>query len=261
MLDALADVEAREGGIIERSTIHLLNSFGTLEWVGMLSVVRHDTHFFRALHIKGEQVLAFDHFQSGEMGRWFDEMRDRAFLPRVRNRQERLPGETFRIVPVTTVEGNTIVLTGPLSDEQVERLAEEIVEAHHHRAIVTFFQEVWGNVENIARIFFHTIASFGEEAISSCLAFDRHGQPLLPDLDLPFWREHLTAEISPLKRELAACESDDARLEELNAFLFHGSYFKDHGLPDPKSEHPVFQNALHLHSLPVTYPTLYEQGE
>lgn len=168
-------------------------------------------------------------------------------------------GERREIIPVTTAQGKTLVLAGPLSQALLDQLATQIGEVRDNRAIFAFLQEVWGNVETIAQIRFRALASFGEEAMSACQAFDEQRNLLLPDLDLPFWREHLEETTSSLRRDLALCESDEARLEELNAFLFHGVYFKEYGLPDPKSEHSAFQSIIHLHSLPVTYPTLYER--
>lgn len=257
LFDAIAFVEAQEGGVIDRSTICILNPFTSLEWMGMLAVTLHGHQLFRALHVKGDQVSLFGGgSQDSEAGRWFDEMRDRAYFSRYRSRVYRKREEDSQSLPLVTADGHTIVLTGPFSDAQVVGIAEAITEAQENRAIVTFLEEIWGDVETIACVQFGTVASVGEETISSCQVSDKEGAMRLPQLDLPFWQE-LLGKTPPLKDELDACESDEARLDVLNEFLWRGAFFKDYALPDPKGEHPVFQRKVSLRSLPLAYPQLY----
>ncbi len=152
----------------------------------------------------------------------------------------------------------TLVLTGPFSEAQLIMIAQEIQEVHDNRNIGKFLEEMWGGADEIDSFLLYATASMGEEGISATKVFDAQGKLRMPDLALPFWKEQLSSEDSQLKAELEECESDEARLEVLNRFLFRGGMFQEYGLPDPKSEHPAFQRRVLLRSLPVTYPTLFE---
>jgi hypothetical protein len=93
LLASIAFVEEHEQGTIDRSTIHVLQHFGTLEWLGMPTLPRRDHCLFRALHVKGEQITAFGGFHGGETGDWFNEMQDRGYLSRSHHRRTPKPSE------------------------------------------------------------------------------------------------------------------------------------------------------------------------
>jgi hypothetical protein len=80
LLASLAFVEVQEGGTIDRSTIHVLSSFQTLEWLGILRLARRDHELSRVVHVKGEHITTF--FSGGNVGDWFTEMQDRGYLSR-----------------------------------------------------------------------------------------------------------------------------------------------------------------------------------
>ena len=82
LIASIALVEEQEQGAIDRSTISVLQRFGTLEWLGMLTLARHNHNLYRALHVKGEHTTTFGGFCGGEAGDWFSEMQDRGYLSR-----------------------------------------------------------------------------------------------------------------------------------------------------------------------------------
>jgi hypothetical protein len=94
LLASLALVEDQEQGTIDRSTITVLQHYGTLEWVGMLTLARQEHALYRALHVKGEQVTLFGGFTGGEAGDWFSEMQDRGYLSRSLVKRTRAPRST-----------------------------------------------------------------------------------------------------------------------------------------------------------------------
>lgn len=93
LLASIAYVEEHEHGTIDRSTISVLQHFGTLEWLGMLTLPRRDHNLFRALHVKGEHITTFGGFCGGEAGDWFNEMQDRGYLSRLYRRKTPKPSE------------------------------------------------------------------------------------------------------------------------------------------------------------------------
>ena len=98
LLASIALAEAQEGGTIDRSTITVLQHFGTLEWLGILALARRDHHLYRALHVKGEYITTFGGFCGGEAGDWFSEMQDRGYLSRFCHRRTPKPSEESGIL-------------------------------------------------------------------------------------------------------------------------------------------------------------------
>jgi hypothetical protein len=91
LLASIALVEEQEHGTIDRSTISVLQRFGTLEWLGMLTLARRDHNLYRALHVKGEHITTFGGFCGSETGDWFGEMQDRGYLSRASVKRTRPP--------------------------------------------------------------------------------------------------------------------------------------------------------------------------
>jgi hypothetical protein len=89
LLASIAQVEAQEGGTIDRSTICLLSSFHALEWFGMLRLPRQDHEQFRVIHVNAEHITSFS--SSGAIGDWFREMQDRGYLAPVAHRSMPAP--------------------------------------------------------------------------------------------------------------------------------------------------------------------------
>lgn len=163
-----------------------------------------------------------------------------------------------RSITNESICGQTIVLTGPLTEEQLFLIIEEIQEVRDSRAIRRFLEEVWGDLDGAESFIFAATESPDEEARPSLTVFDAQNRLLLPNLRLPFWQAYLGDVHCPLKKELEQCASDEARLEVLNHFLSIKSILKEYVLPDPRSERLTFQHKTLLGTLSVTYPALYE---
>lgn len=81
LVASIAFVEKQEQGTIDRSTITVLQSFGTLEWLGMLTHPRRGHTLHSPLHVKGEHITPL-RFGGNAVGEWFNEMQDRGYLSR-----------------------------------------------------------------------------------------------------------------------------------------------------------------------------------
>jgi hypothetical protein len=82
VLHSVAEVETHFKGTVDLSTVHLLADFGTLEWMGLMRLSRHEHDIRVTIYVKGNLMLQFDGFQGEKMAAWFDEMRARGYMER-----------------------------------------------------------------------------------------------------------------------------------------------------------------------------------
>ncbi len=80
LVHSLQTVETQLGGTIDRSTVHILTEFGTLEWMGLMIFPRLGHDIRVEVYVKGDLVLKFETFQGEKMAAWFEEMRGRGYI-------------------------------------------------------------------------------------------------------------------------------------------------------------------------------------
>jgi hypothetical protein len=152
----------------------------------------------------------------------------------------------------------------PLDDGRLFRLANQILEVYHHRNLCDFLGEIWcSDLERINTVALYSIVTMGDEEVGGIGVWDQQGHPLLPDLELPYWKTALeVADDTPahlLSQDLEVCDSDGARLAVLNAYLRNQRVFQEMGLPEPKDESPFFQRPTKLKSQLMQYPAVYDE--
>jgi hypothetical protein len=149
-----------------------------------------------------------------------------------------------------------------VSDPELFHLATQILEIRRNCNLLDFLKEIWGNVVNIESIALGSVEVRGDEEISGIQVWDSQGQLVLPDLSLAYWTEvkQVREERAvQMMQDLEDCETDEARLEVVNEYLYGQRVFKEMELPDPKSGSPFFRARTRLSAVPLEYPAIYRK--